>query len=343
MPAATSARPPTRRRCSRLVRFVPLLPACVVLVFGVVALLVERRPDRAPALTFGGVLETIVRRPRRPRRPVHLRAPLLREFFPARCSRSASSGLVVFAVLLFRPLAAPHPAHRGRLASTPTRLVHTYGWDTLAYFALRDDKSFFFSSDGEAMLAYTYLGGYALVSGDPIGAPRVDRRSCSTSSSRSATSGPGRRRFLAVREAEHAAVRLARVLGLLPGRRGDHRLPTGSPSRAAAMKSVRAAVRRVGRDHRFQLMRGVATPRPSWSTQLNAISERWRGKAPERGFTMSLSPGRRGRANPEFLLCVALDEDGTPGGFLRLVPAYGRDLRLHARPHAPRPGRARTA
>src|SRR3712207_8057041 len=34
-----------------------------------------------------------------------------------------------------------------------------------------------FSRDGEAFLAYTYLGGYALVSGDPIGAresvPRV--------------------------------------------------------------------------------------------------------------------------------------------------------------------------
>ena len=28
------------------------------------------------------------------------------------------------------------------------RLVHAHGWDTLAYFALRDDKSFFFGSDG---------------------------------------------------------------------------------------------------------------------------------------------------------------------------------------------------
>ena len=37
--------------------------------------------------------------------------------------------------------------------------MHAYGWDTLAYFALRDDKSFFFSSDGEAMIAYTYMRG----------------------------------------------------------------------------------------------------------------------------------------------------------------------------------------
>ena len=46
-----------------------------------------------------------------------------------------------------------------------------YGSDTLAYFALRDDKSFFFSSDGQVLIAYTYLGGFALVSGDPIGRP----------------------------------------------------------------------------------------------------------------------------------------------------------------------------
>ena len=39
---------------------------------------------------------------------------------------------------------------------------------------------------------------------------------------------------------------------------------------------------------------------------------------------MSLSQDVTGAgANPEFLLCVALDEDGVPGGFLRVVPAYG--------------------
>ena len=75
----------------------------------------------------------------------------------------------MLAVLLFRPLTARAPAHRDDWEHAE-RLVHTYGWDTLAYFALRDDKSFFFSPDGEAMIAYTYLGGYALVSGDPIGA-----------------------------------------------------------------------------------------------------------------------------------------------------------------------------
>src|SRR4028119_677043 len=30
--------------------------------------------------------------------------------------------------------------------------------------------------------------------------------------------------------------------------------------------------------------------------------------------------------DPEFLLCVALDDHNRPGGFLRIVPAYGADF-----------------
>ena len=92
------------------------------------------------------------------------------------------------------------------------------------------------------------------------------------------------------------------------------------------MRGARASARRSaasGATHRFQLIAESNASAPLVD-QLNAISARWRGKNPERGFTMSLSQDVRGKgANPEFLLCVALREDGTPSGFLRLVPAYG--------------------
>ena len=48
-------------------------------------------------------------------------------------------------------------------------LVARYGCDTLSYFALRRDKSYFFSPDRRSFVAYTVLGGAALVSGDPVG------------------------------------------------------------------------------------------------------------------------------------------------------------------------------
>jgi lysylphosphatidylglycerol synthetase-like protein (DUF2156 family) len=91
----------------------------------------------------------------------------------------------------------------------------------------------------------------------------------------------------------------------------------------AARKGLRGAVRRVGRAYTFRMIPESRAP-ATLVGQLNAISARWRGKRPERGFTMSLSQDVVGAgANPEFLLCVAVDEHGVPGGFLRVVPAYG--------------------
>ena len=98
------------------------------------------------------------------------------------------------------------------------------------------------------------------------------------------------------------------------------------------MKSVRAAVRKVGRSYRFQLM-SEAQANAELVRQLNAISEKWRGKAPERGFTMSLSQDVEGVGlNAEFLLCVALDEHGVPGGGARSLPCRVLRLRLLVAP-----------
>ena len=224
-----------------------------------------------------------------------------------------------------------------------SRLVHTYGWDTLAYFALRDDKSFFFSRDGEAFIAYTYIGGYALVSGDPIGARDVGRAGARRVPRDVRRSAPGPRRCS---PSARRACRLYASRGLhqlLPRRRGDHRLPRRSPSRAA---SARACARPSGgsaRTYRFQLV-----------TESNAVAaaggaaqrdQRASGGArtPERGFTMSLSQDvtRRGR-EPR----VPALRGPRRRRRARRLPAGGARVRavvrLHARPHAPRPRRART-
>ncbi|TMK90642.1 MAG: DUF2156 domain-containing protein [Actinobacteria bacterium] len=50
------------------------------------------------------------------------------------------------------------------------RLVRGDGQDSLAFFSLRRDKSYFFSPTRRSFLAYKVVGGAALVSGDPIGA-----------------------------------------------------------------------------------------------------------------------------------------------------------------------------
>jgi len=54
-------------------------------------------------------------------------------------------------------------------------LVAAWGADTLAPFALRADKSYFFSEDDAAFLSYRVVGASAIVAGDPIGPDALRR------------------------------------------------------------------------------------------------------------------------------------------------------------------------
>ena len=305
----------------RLVRRVPIYIGAVF-AFGFISLLVER-DHITPGLTFSGGFETIVKGLVGVDGPYTYERRFFREYFPRALFILGIVGAIGLLVLLFRPLRArrPHTVDDWTLARS---LVRRYGWDTLAYFALRDDKSFFFSSDREAMLAYTYVGGFALVSGDPIGAPAsvpkvIDEFSqfCAERSWRIA--------YLAVRGSDREMYARRGFRSFYLGDEAIIHCDTFTMD-GREMKGVRAATRRVGRSYGFELIR-ESDATPDLVRQLNAISEKWRGKAPERGFTMTLSQDVEGDGhNPEFMLCVALNEYGVPGGFLRLIPAYGRDF-----------------
>ena len=305
----------------QLLKLVPLYAGSVVL-FGLASLGVERK-HLGGQLTLAGALDTIAKGVVGVSGPYTYQRDFFRDFFPNALLMLGVVGVVGIAFLLFRPLRARHP-HTESDWTHARRLVNQYGADTLAYFALRDDKSFFFSSDGEVLIAYTYLGGFALVSGDPIGADAsIDLALdefmdfCQQRSWRVA--------FLAARSSEMPRYAARGLRSFYLGDEAIIECDTFTME-GSAMKSVRAAVRRVARTYRFEVMRESQAP-AALVRQLNAISEQWRGKAPERGFTMSLSQDIEGGGrNPEFLLCVALDEKGAPGGFLRIVPAYGEDF-----------------
>jgi lysyl-tRNA synthetase len=302
-----------------VVRFVPAYLA-VAFGFGAITLVIEREHVQEQ-LTVGGVIHAVAANMIGLDGPYEYTGRFFEDFFPAAMLALGIAGLVILAALLFRAIArrdAPTEADREHAR----RLVRLYGSDTLDYFALRPDKSYFFASDGEAMVAYTYESGYALVAADPIGRPGstelvLDQflAFCRERAWRVA--------FLAVRESDMH----------LYGARGFHEVYLGDEAiipcdeftlAGSEMKSVRSAVKRVGRDHRFRLLR-ESDASPQLVEELNKIRERWRGKAPERGFTMELGGGVRGE-NPDFLLAVAFEsESERPIGFLRLVPCYGQD------------------
>ena len=85
--------------------------------------------------------------------------------------------LLVVAVVLLLLLLVALPGSESRRTGSARQeaferargIIQAHGGDTLDYFALRDDKSFFFT--GESLVAYSVINGVMLVSPDPIGPP----------------------------------------------------------------------------------------------------------------------------------------------------------------------------
>ena len=70
--------------------------------------------------------------------------------------------------LWLKPLAG-RVGHTRAERALAEQLVQEHGTDSLAYFKLRRDKSWFFSPRGRAFLGYRVEGGTAVISGDPVG------------------------------------------------------------------------------------------------------------------------------------------------------------------------------
>lgn len=81
-------------------------------------------------------------------------------------TEAAAAGIVVSGVLLVCPSRSrPEPDALPRVWS----LVQATEGDPLAAFAMATEKSYVFSADATAAVAYRAVGGFAVVSGDPIG------------------------------------------------------------------------------------------------------------------------------------------------------------------------------
>jgi lysyl-tRNA synthetase class 2 len=209
-------------------------------------------------------------------------------------------------------------------------LVATWGADTLAPFALRADKSYFFSEDESAFLAYRVVGGVAIVSGDPIG--RADARSELV------------RRFLdfahergwrvAVLGVSEGCLDLYRTLGLRSLYHGDEAVVETDvfSLEGRAIRKVRQSVHRlVAAGFEVRVLRPSEIDE-KMRTELETIARVWRGDAPERGFVMSLDalfqPG-----DDDAVFVIGVDRDGRPKGFLHFaVSRAGAALSLSSMP-----------
>ena len=209
-------------------------------------------------------------------------------------------------------------------------LVRLWGSDTLAPFALRADKSYFFDSEERAFVAYRVVGGVAIVSGDPIGPPE---RFPALVESFIAFARARDWRVAVLGASEHRLA-LYQAHGLHALYHGDEAvIETARFSlEGRPIRKVRQSVHRLERARYYVR---VLRPREidgSLREELEAIAQEWRGGDPERGFAMALDALFR-LEDPDAVFVVGFDRDGVAGGFLHFaVCRAGSALSLSSMP-----------
>jgi lysyl-tRNA synthetase class 2 len=204
------------------------------------------------------------------------------------------------------------PADRRRAAE----LVQTHGRDSLAYFSLRHDKSIFLSASRRSFLAYRVVAGTAIITGDPIG--EASERGELVEEFRRVARAKAWRVVIAGASAE--ALRDYARLGFRSIYLGDEAFvrPERFSLEGRPIRKVRQSVSRLSKaGYRVEIVapHEIGSERRA---ELRAVSEQWRGRWPERGFTMAMDALF---AYPDTVLALAIAPGGEVEGFLQLVPS----------------------
>src|SRR6266516_3593388 len=261
---------------------------------------------------------------------------------PASFFERALPVLCVSAVLygmaqLFRPVAAvllPNRENRHRA----TELVRFYGKNSISYFALDSDKSYFFSQSGRVVISYVLEGSTAVVAGDPIG-PEDEIE-------------PALKQFIEFcREQDWTIVFWQVRAGYVDLYRASslHLLKIGEDAvvdaqnftlKGGAMANVRSSAKRAEKDGlRVVFYRGQVDDL-SQLLQMEQISRSWLASkgGSEMGFSMGCFDPL---GDCEQLTAVAVDASEKVHAFVTFVPIYGRrgwGLDLMRRAQEPAPG-----
>jgi lysylphosphatidylglycerol synthetase-like protein (DUF2156 family) len=246
----------------------------------------------------------------------------------------ASSGLALMWPTSARPGATELPRVWALIDATSA--------DPLAPFAMQTGKSYYFSADGSAALAYRTRIGYAVVSGDPLGDesrfPQLVAdfaATCHTRGWRLAVLGCSERRL----ELWSNPAILGQSLRAIPiGRDVVVDVP-GFEMDGRALRNLRQAVKRT---HNCGITTDILAEEELDDQRLAELSEVVRespsGARNDRGFSMNLDGVLEGRY-PGIQLIIARDADGRVQGFHRYaVAGGGSDVSLDVpwrRPGAP--------
>ena len=154
-------------RLHSIARTVPVVVG-LVFAYGLAGLLLRRSTIRQ-SLTVANAIQDVAAR------LVGLSGGLqmhgrFGQWFPASITVVGIAGVLLLLFIVLAPVAeraVADPLARDRVRN----LMNRPDGDTLDAFALRHDKHYVFSADGRAAVAYRYVRGVGLMSGDPVGDP----------------------------------------------------------------------------------------------------------------------------------------------------------------------------
>ena len=196
-------------------------------------------------------------------------------------------------------------------------LVEKYGSDSLSFFALRRDKSFFFSPTRRAFLAYRVVSGAALVSGDPVG-DEAEFEALLAEFRRVAHARGWR---LAILGASRERVPLYERFGMRAIAMGNEAVlrPEAFSLEGRAIRKVRQSVARLTKaGYAFRVIAADDLD-DSLRAELEAVSAVWRGNQVERGFSMAMDD----LYAEGTMFAVAISPEGDVGGFMHMAPSSG--------------------
>ena len=288
-----------------------LTVAAATFAYGILGLIANDRDVRAD-LGLGGMVAQVGRMATGLGSGVPLEGRFGR-LFPASVAAVFFVGLLIVAAHALAPALVRRSADPGLDAAVAT------SDDSLAYFALRDDRATVRA--GDALIAYGLVGSVALAGGDPLGPPAHWPAAIAAFLDQAATQG----RIAAALGCGAAAAEAWRAAGLFSVYLGDEAVLDLDrfSLEGRAVRIARQSWNRACRAGYSAWACRVRELDPAQAAALADLSRHWRGSAAERGFSMTL--GRLfDRRDPDTLIVTATDGQGKLRGFLHFVP-WGAD------------------
>jgi phosphatidylglycerol lysyltransferase len=253
---------------------------------------------------------------------VHLNVPqgtqafLFERALPTLCVSAVLYGMIS----ILRPVAKlilPNEEERHVVASN-TRI---YGKNSISYFALSEEKSYFFSASRKVVIAYVLEGNLAVVAGDPIG-PESELAGALHEFKAFCSQQDWTIVFWQVR---NDLVDLYRSLGL-------HLLKIGEDAvintqvftlKGGAMANVRSSAKRAEKEGLRVVFYQGQVQNIEQLVQMEQISQRW--LAQKGGVEMGFSMGQFDSVgDPEQMTALAIDDKNCVHAFVTFIPIYGR-------------------